>query len=243
MLSKNIILNKCLDSNEAVVKASSCLNSILKKIKDEGVATLLLMSGGSALKIAEYVDKDSLPKNLTLSVLDDRYSKDPEINNFAQLSRTKLFSDAKSLSGNFIDTRAKNNETLEETGSLFDQAVKNWLVLNPNGKIIITQGIGGDGHTSGIMPFPENEEKFNTLFLDTEKYSVGYDARGKNQYPLRITATLNFLINKIDESVLLMTGKDKIQAFKNLENESGALASAPSLVIHKMKKVHFFTDL
>ncbi len=243
MLSKNIILNKCVDSDEAISKASSCLNSILKKIKDEGVTTLLLMSGGSALKIAEHVDKDSLPEHLTVSVLDDRYSKDPEVNNFSLLSKTKLYTDALAGRAKFIDTRAKNNETLEETGIIFNESLKNWCALNPNGKIIITQGIGPDGHTSGVMPYPEDKENFKKLFIDTEKYAVGYDATGKNQYSLRITVTLKFLMDEVDESVLLMTGKDKAQAFQNLENVSGKLADAPSLVIHKMKKVNLFTDI
>lgn len=240
---QNINIIKCLDLEDAVAQASDCLNSILKKIKDENVATLLLMSGGSALKIALHVEKDFLPNNLTLTVLDDRYSIDPEINNFSILSRTKLYSDALVLGAAFIHTRIKDDETLEEVGAFFDQALKNWCAENPNGKIIITQGVGPDGHTSGVMPFPEDKEKFNTLFLDTEKYAVGYDAVGKNQYPLRITATLHFLIDKVDESVLLMSGKDKTQAFQNLENASGTLADTPSLVIHKMKKVHLFTDL
>lgn len=239
----NINLVQCQDADDAVSRASEKLNLILKDLAEHGVPTLLLLSGGSALKIAEQIEKNYLPKVLTLGVLDDRYSKDESVNNFSQLARTKLFRDAENIGAVFIDTRVNGEESIDEVAERADMAIKNWIAKNETGKIIITQGIGPDGHTSGVMPFPEDEEKFQKLFIDTEKYSVGYDAEGKNQYSLRITATLRFLMDKVDESVLLMTGAEKLQAFNSALDASGQLAHIPARVIHQMKKVNLFTDI
>ena len=234
---------KCADASEAVQKASAKLNSILEKLYASDTPVLLLMSGGSALKIAEHIEKNYLPKVLTLGVLDDRYSKDESVNNFSQLSRTKIFHDAESIGAVFIDTRVSVEESIDAVAERADLAIKNWIAKNEPGKIIITQGIGPDGHTSGMMPYPEDEEKFKKLFVETDKYVVGYDAEGKNQYSLRITATLRFLMDRVDESVLLMTGSEKLQAFNSAMNPSGQLAHTPAKVIHQMKKVNLFTDI
>ena len=239
----NINLVQCQDADDAVSRASEKLNLILKDLAQASVPTLLLLSGGSALKIAEQIEKNYLPKVLTLGVLDDRYSKDESVNNFSQLARTKLFRDAESIGAVFIDTRVNGEESIEEVAGRADMVIKNWIAENETGKIIVTQGIGPDGHTSGVMPFPEDEKKFQELFIDTEKYSVGYDALGKNQYSLRITATLRFLMDRVDESVLLMTGVEKIQAFNSAMDSSGQLAHTPARVIHQMKKVNLFTDI
>jgi len=52
---------------------------------------LFLSSGGSALKILEYLDPSLLGIQTTLGVLDERYSTDPKVVNFTQLSQTAFF--------------------------------------------------------------------------------------------------------------------------------------------------------
>ena len=239
----NINIVNCADAGDAVLKASEKLNSILKNLHDQDVPVLLCMSGGSALKIADQIDKNYIPKKFTLTVLDDRYSKDEKVNNFSLLMNTPLYKDALSLGANFIDTRIKNDESISEISAMADMGIKEWIEGNPDGKIIITQGIGPDGHTSGMMPYPEDQEKFDKLFVDTDKFSVGYDNEGKNEYHLRITSTMKFLIDHVDESVLLMTGKEKSQAFHDAWDSSKTLAQTPGRVIHQMKKVNLFTDI
>ncbi len=238
----NVNVIKCVDALLALSTASANLNSILKKLRDD-VPVLLLMSGGSALQIAEHIEKNVLPKDFTLGVLDDRYSTDPAVNNFTQLSKTKLYIDALESNADFIDTRVVGGESLEEVGDRFGRALKSWRERNPNGKIIITQGIGPDGHTSGVMPYGEDKERFQKLFVDPDRFAVGYDAEGKNQYSLRITVTLRFLIDQVEESVLFMTGADKKNAFRNVFDSAKTLAETPGRVIHQMKKVNIFTDL
>lgn len=234
---------KCVDTDDAVLKASIKLNSVLKNLRDKNAPVLLCMSGGSALKIADCIQKENLPINLTLTVLDDRYSQDEQVNNFSLLMKTKLYSDALVLGAEFIDTRIKHNESLEYISTVADIKLKNWFKTNPNGKVVITQGVGPDGHTSGMMPYPEDKDKFNKLFVETDRLSVGYDNEGKNEYNLRITATMRFLIDHVDESVLLMTGKEKSQAYRNTWDSSKTLAQTPARVIHQMKKVNLFTDI
>ncbi|MEI7511280.1 MAG: 6-phosphogluconolactonase [Candidatus Peregrinibacteria bacterium] len=200
------------------------------------VPILLLASGGSALEIFTKTQFPQNPKNITLSVLDERYNSDPTINNFAQLSALEFFTPFVQSGGKIIDTRPKEGETLEDLASRFDTALKNWKTENPNGKIFITQGMGLDGHTAGIIPFPENSEQFTTTFEDAEKWAVGYNAGEKNQYPLRVTTTLSFLRDAVDQSLVFITGATKIALLQKILEENKQLCNAPIGILNTMKQ-------
>ena len=233
----------CEDKDTTLSQAVSKLAEILQSLKTEGRPVLLLLSGGSALKIPEYIGGEFLPLNLTISVLDDRFSADSRVNNFAQLMNTKLYKEALTRGVKFIDTRPQESENVETLAERIDKSIKDWRTQNPNGAIIITQGVGPDGHTTGVMPFPEDEKVFRQMFLEGDKWVVGYNAEGKNEYPLRITATLKFLKEEVSESVVLMTGQEKKEAFERVFAESGELYITPARIIRDMKRVTVFTDI
>lgn len=109
--------------------------------------------------------------------------------------------------------------------------------------IFITQGIGEDGHTAGMMPYPEDPALFQSLFVDTDRWVVGYDAEAKNTCPKRVTATIPFLRNIVSESIVFMCGSEKRAALERVVNREGTVAKTPALILHEMKSVHFFTDI
>jgi len=222
--------------------AGKHLNELLAANKDEPV--LLLLSGGSALKLISFISPDSLGKNATVGVLDERYNQDPKVNNFTQVKALidTLLKDKQGDKCSFIDTSVKVGETQQELSLRFDKSLKEWRAKFPKGKIIITQGVGPDAHTSGIMPFRDKTEKeyFNSTFVDTDKWVVDYDAAGKNDYPLRVTTTIPFLVNEVDHSIVFATGKH--QAFADLRNKDLDLADAPCKSVFAMKEVMIFTD-
>jgi 6-phosphogluconolactonase/glucosamine-6-phosphate isomerase/deaminase len=215
------------------------VSSYLKENSDKQI--LLLLSGGSALKILDYIDASTLSSNLTITVLDERYSTDPNINNFAQLMDLDFYKKAKEKGCHFIDTQIQNGENQEQHAERFDQELKNWRNQNPTGKIISTQGMGPDGHTSGIMPFPEKTELFEKLFNDSQKWVVAYDASRKNPSALRVTTTLSFL-REMDVTIFYVTGESKKTVLQEVL-QPGSVAEYPARIIHEMKKVLLFTDV
>lgn len=233
---------KSTDPERLVRMASEKLNEVLGDYKKSATSVLLLLSGGSALKLIEGIDVSNLGPQTTVTVLDERYSQDPEINNFAKIASSEFYAKAKEQGAHFIDTRVVENETQDDLTRRFNSALGEWMQRNPNGKIVATVGMGPDGHVSGIMPFPEDPERFAKLF-EGEELVAGYDATDKNEYPERVTTTMTFL-RKIDQAIVFISGKSKREAWRKFRSESGSLAQTPARVLREMSgNVFIFTDL
>ncbi|MDR3643352.1 MAG: 6-phosphogluconolactonase [Candidatus Doudnabacteria bacterium] len=230
---------KQLDSASAAAEAGEYLNTFLVENKKSPV--LLLLSGGSALSITNYVGQTTLGANLTVSMLDDRYSQDGGINNFLQMQKTEFYQDVLAAEAGFFGTLPRPLETMEDLRQRWDKNLKTWRENNPLGLIIATLGMGPDGHTAGILPFPEDPEKFRSLF-DGPDWTAAYNAGDKNPYPERITTTLTFL-KLIDFSFAFVAGKEKQEMFNRLTSGEGKQAEHPAMVWREMKNVKIFTDL
>jgi 6-phosphogluconolactonase/glucosamine-6-phosphate isomerase/deaminase len=190
-------------------------------------AILVLFSGGSPLEMLQYLPKDLFDDRITIGVSDERYSTDPTINNFAQVQSKIAFNKS-------IDTRPMPGETLEQLGVRFDCALKKWRSDHPSGKIIITQGIGLDGHTAGMMP--------GCIFDDPNVWAIGYDAKEKNKYPLRVTTTVPLLTQQVDLSIVFVCGEDKQTPLSDVLASKENLSEVPGRVIHHMKHCLLYTD-
>ena len=228
------------DREKVKILAGNALNALLANTKN--VPTLFLTSGGSALEILSYVDKKNLNSHLTIGVLDERFSKDPAVNNFLQLKSTNFYQMAKEARASFIET-VPGNETLSEFSQRFESLLRKWKKLNPEGKLFITQGIGVDGHTAGIMPYPENPKLFQELFEDKLHWVVGYNAKNKNPYPLRATVNLTFLREVVDVSIVYLVGVEKKPALEKILAKEGTLWQTPGRIVREMKEVKLFTDI
>ncbi len=237
-----IDLISCTSKQEASFLASMELSSLLGELKKNQQPTLLLLSGGSAFSLTETIDGSALGNHMTIGVLDERYSADPAINNFSQLITTKLYTAGVATGCSFIDTRIQHNESQQELSVRFGTALKEWRKAYPQGTILITQGIGPDGHTSGVLPFPENPVLFKTLFENSDSWTAAYDATGKNQYALRVTTTLSFL-KEVTASIVFVCGTDKTEALKKALNPESVPEITPARIIQDMKHVSIFTDI
>ena len=235
------MINIFQNSDTSLVKksASECLEKIL--VENSNKEILLLLSGGSALSILSFNTK-CLNDHLTIGVLDERYSSDHKINNFQQLSVTPFFAEVEKRGYKFIVTKVKGNESIQDLALRFEKELRLWKKNNPKGLIVITQGMGPDGHTSGIMPYPENKTLFDKQFEDDGKWVIGYDAVNKNQYPLRATITIPFL-KLVDISVVYITGKEKADVLNKILSEKIPHNIFPITVIKEMKKAFLFTDI
>ncbi len=230
------------NEEEALNLASAIFKATLKRANNETKKVLLALSGGSALSLLNLISREDLGENITITVLDERWSSDPTVNNFSQIKASKFYKEATSSGSSFIETIPQSSETRDELAMRFNQSISTWFSENPNGLVIATVGIGEDGHTSGMMPFPENKDKFNTLFNNENIFVVGYDATGKNPYPDRVTTNMNFM-RRINTAIVYAIGEKKRESLLKLFAEKGDLASTPARILKEMKNVQLFTDI
>lgn len=229
------------ENSEALrAKARAALTRLLKNHKNRPL--LLLCSGGSAFELLSGISENVFGPHLTLGVLDERYTSNEHINNYAQLQITDVSKVAMRCGARHIDTRPSANESLERLAQRFENALRGWREHYPSGTILATQGIGPDGHTSGIMPFPEDPRRFYELFERSDVWVRGYDAEKKNHYPLRVTTTITFL-KTIDHSIVYCVGENKREALERVYAERGSYAETPARVLRDMKDAILFTDI
>ena|SRR3989338_4921848 len=222
--------------------AGIALQSVL--IKRQNSPTLLMLSGGSCLEILPCIKKNILGNWLTVTTLDERFTLNPTDSNFSGLMATKFYSAITSRGCAIIDTRVNKNETLK----LFEKRIRNeiisWRKRNLNGKIIAVFGIGADGHTAGILPYPENLKLFKKLFSEKDVSIRAYNmTKKKNPHTKRVTATLWFLKKIVDEGIIFAVGENKRSAIKSIISRNGSLAKTPARIIREMKSATIFTNL
>ncbi len=202
---------------------------------------MLLLSGGSALSVTNYVDEGLLGENLTIGMADERFTADPELNNFAALQATPFYELAQDKGSNFIGTLPRPGETLAQISRRFGNALDEWRTKHPQGKIFAVLGMGADGHTAGIFPFQAQEAEFSRLFLGHDRV-VGYNNGGRKPPPERFTVTLSFF-KLIDQAVVFISGQEKKPALEAVLKKTGKLNELPALGWQQIKSVGIFTDI
>lgn len=223
-----------------IAKAGAKVSQFLAEFYDLPVT--ILFSGGSALKLLPAIETGYLGSWVMIGVLDERFSKNPKENNFAQIAATPFYEEARKQGCHFIDTRVQEGETMAFLAKRFADALHEFKKKNPQGIIIATAGMGEDGHTAGIMPYPEDSAAFADLFEDESHWVVGYDAGSKNPWPLRVTTTMPFL-RRINHTIFFISGANKLEALTKALSGIEPLHRVPAAIMSKMPDVHLFTDL
>jgi 6-phosphogluconolactonase/glucosamine-6-phosphate isomerase/deaminase len=235
-------MNKVISQDNIEEQAGKALNEMVNS--RNGKSLLMLLSGGSSLKLLDYIEADNLT-GVTFGMLDDRYSYDASVNAFMMLAggdiASGFFTKVVSAGATFLDSAPGELESLETYAEKYELEIKKWIGLYPDGIIRATIGIGPDGHTSGVLPFPENPEKFNKLF-NSEKLVVGYDVGNKNPHRYRMTSTFT-LMRKLDQSLTFIIGENKREALTKVLAEEGSLAETPGRIVRDLKNHTIFTDI
>ena len=239
---KDMPITTVFESNVALLtqKASICLQELISLSHNKPV--LLLLSGGSAFDVVKLLTFREA-HHITLGVLDERFSDDKSHNNFLQLSALDVYAQALSAGASAIDTSPKDGWTRDSLVETMDSAIRGWKANNPQGKIVALVGIGPDGHTAGIMPFPENEAYSAETFNQDDVLVVGYDAGDKNPIPMRVTTTFPFLRKYVDEAVVYITGDKKREALQKALADEGNIFCTPARIVKEMKSATLFTDI
>jgi 6-phosphogluconolactonase/glucosamine-6-phosphate isomerase/deaminase len=227
---------KVITSQNTAVTAADQLNEILAASASRPV--LLMLSGGSALTILEHIDVALLGLHVTITTLDERFSNDPEVNNFIQITATDFYKKAVQQGAQSIPTAIKDTETLSEAGRRFCTALHHWRDSNRDGTVVATMGVGSDGHTAGILP--------RQLSLDpaTTDWVVAYEVPSEvNPHTMRITITPSFLKTQVTKAVCLITGEEKRGVLQNIQSANCVFADMPACVMRDMTSVTVITNL
>ncbi len=203
------------DSEDAASFFAKDISRKLIEFRDvERRDVLFLSSGGSALSVLDRINPDAIGPYLTIGIFDERHDPTNKTSNYAQLRKTDFYKRAVSRGCRLIDTTAGRGQSKEELADFYEQELRSWKARHPRGAIMATMGIAEDGHTAGILPFPEDRERFHELF-ERERWIIAYDAEGKSAFRHRVTATLTFL-RYVDLVGIFLVGKEKGPMLKRL---------------------------
>lgn len=216
--------------------AADHLSQLLAENNEKPV--LLMLSGGSALGLLEYIDISALGPNVTITTLDERFSTDSSVNNFAQIAATNFYKIAVEQGAETIPTLVKNDETLLHAGEHFANALHLWRDKHPQGVIITTMGVGSDGHTAGIFSQQPG------LDFATNDWVVAYEvSANSNPYTKRITVTPKFLQTQITHAICVIMGDKKCTVLKHIQDAECTLADVPACILKEMPSVMITTDI
>ncbi|MBI5614004.1 6-phosphogluconolactonase [Candidatus Gottesmanbacteria bacterium] len=204
---------------------------------------LLLLSGGSSLDVLNHVDVSLIDTQVTIGLVDERFTADMSKTNFWHLVRHPFFIPALRNGARLIDPTTGYKETIKDETDRLDRSYKRWINEHKNGSIIMTAGIGEDGHTAGIFPMPQDEKGFQERFVDTQKFAIGYDAGKNAEVSDRVTCTIPF-IQKASCVIVYAVGEKKRTALKKLCSLTGKISETPARLLREMPHEHvcLFTD-
>lgn len=228
-------VNSFKEEYQAKLNATKKLQTILKR--QSKLPILLLLSGGSCLEIIESLTLLNYSK-LTIGVLDERITENIKGTNQYQIKNNKFYKTAIQNGAKYLTLAGSKGALI--IAKYYERSLKKWKKKNTSGKVIITQGIGNDGHTAGI--FSVKKDVFENLF-ESESWTTEYEVSKKIKFPKRVTATITFLKNFVDESVVYAVGGSKKEALIKTLNNSAPIWKLPAGVIHQMKAVSLFTNL
>jgi 6-phosphogluconolactonase/glucosamine-6-phosphate isomerase/deaminase len=232
-----------IHTSDAVAEdAGARINKLLRQYAESEV--LLLLSGGSACAVLEYIDAALCGERVTISVLDERYTYESVHQNTHHLLQTTFWHAAEKTGVHLIDPRPQQGETLEACGKRFDVALKHWHVTHHNGVVIATMGIGVDGHTAGVLPMPHNSDLFSALFEKRGCCAVGYvHSTTDNPHRERVTTTLAYLRTHVQHAIVYVVGEQKKAALRAAVQGAVDVATTPASVLQQIQGMEVVTTL
>jgi len=219
--------------------AAHTLEQKIRALRDTPI--LLMLSGGSSLGMIKFLSSEQFGSAITMTMLDERY--DTDASNFAELVRTDFYKALLLQKVRCVDPRVRSGESLQAAAARFEKQIMAWRQEHVDGAIVVTQGIGADGHTAGVFPFPNDPETFTKQF-EGNHLVVGYEVPvGTDVYQKRITATLTFLRSHVDVSIVYAVGEEKRGALQKVLAGTGKFNVTPARIVRDMRDVTIITDL
>lgn len=223
-----------VDPEDPVTGAAKALGVALDLHKQQPV--LLLLSGGSALAIPDRLPDSVFGPNLSIAMLDERWSEDQTINNFAQLMTTGFYERRAAAGATFFDSRPGSNESATTLAARYEVFLCTWRAAHPDGVVIAALGMGTDGHTAGIFPG-------YVAALDTSgKWVAAYEVPPLvSRHTVRISVTPRYLTHEITHAVAYVVGKDKHSVLASLTPDTDP-ELLPAALWYQIQSVTLVTD-
>lgn len=230
-------------SSEPALKAGEYINDLLSA--NAGKQILLMVAGGSARAVLDYIDPEYITKNITVCVTDERYTDDMSENNFDVLQTLPFYEALIASEGYCINTSllsGRDSSTVEIVAERFQKDLEEWLAEFPKGIIIGLYGMGNDGHTAGIIPGIYKGDDFEAKFNGHNSVTTVIDTEGKSSFPERITTTFSFM-RKVNFPVFYITGENKTDMLKKSLSDTIILEEVPARIMKELKGAVIFTDI
>lgn len=218
-------------------EAGEYVSLMLEKHRGEDV--LLLLSGGSALSILAHILPEHITSQVTIGLCDERFTIDPQGNNFLLFQETQFYKTASKAGAKFLSSYPNENEQQDAFADRIRQSIETYFFAHPESYALGIFGIGEDGHTAGI--FPMNEEEFTATYKTSDFYIP--IIQQSNAYPLRSTITPAFIEEVLDDVVLYAVGTNKCDNILNyMYNRTFAEHEIPALIPASHPQSVLFTD-
>lgn len=219
---------------DTMKETAAALSLELETHKNSDV--LLLLAGGSALDVLEYVDASTINEYTTIMMMDERFSTSPEENNYLQMGSSSFFTNITKNGAYTIPTVPEAGEDLVSFADIINNTLHTYLSEHPEAKVVALFGIGADGHTAGI--FPMN----NQLFVDTYGQGELYVPVTNAPVPFiqRSSITPKFIMQHIDTSFVYAVGEEKAPILTTMHNPY-ELHELPAY-LHTQIESKLFTD-
>lgn len=198
-------------SQQSHIDAAKKISSAVLHYLEQQKSVLLLTAGGRAELVYDALAKELKDKDLsklTVSLGDEHWTNKLSDNNnswsnFRELDFWDVIADGGGEINHIIKGKGQH-----EDADIFDKFLTQHI--QKESYIISWQGLGADGHTSGILP--SDEISFYDTF-DTDKFAVAHKLA--KVHPARITITPTF-IDVIDEVFIYAVGEEKKDVLKKI---------------------------
>lgn len=218
-------------------RAASYLTEVLELHASKPI--LLMLSGGSAASLLPHIATDAFGPHVTISFVDERFTTDPEGNNFLQFRSSLFYEAVKDNGANFIETIPDLHESHDAFTHRIASQLQTYMSTYPNAYVIGVFGIGNDGHTASI--FPSTQHEFKERFSTEDLYVPITDAPGA--FTLRSTVPPIFIEECIDHVVLFAVGENKCNTVLiDMHNKNLQPYEVPALIPATHPESILFTD-
>ncbi len=233
-------------AEKVAVEAAHSLAKILTDSLSQNKSVLLLLSGGSAIKmygyIFQFLETGTHLQHLNLGLADERFGPfghpDSNEQQLRDAGVIKAFEDRGAhFFGMLTQDHLNEKETAKRAATIYRR------LFEEADTIILSAGIGEDGHTLGWLPTQTRKEFMHLYDSPADVTFYTLDPRNSpNPFRSRLTLTLT-AAKKAHRMFVFAQGKNKRMALQKLTQEVGPVHTIPARALFQsLHPLEIWTD-